>query len=114
MSDTEPGSAGSTHAGSVCGSKSPATRCSKASDARAADERSGHRTSASMPQRSPLAAYRPDCLHLRNLGRRFVCWRPRFRSEEHTSELQSRENLVCRLLLEKKKNHIPLSYCVTE
>src|SRR5436309_11692715 len=28
------------------------------------------------------------------------------RSEEHTSELQSRENLVCRLLLEKKKiNH---------
>src|SRR5690606_40728072 len=27
----------------------------------------------------------------------------RERSEEHTSELQSRENLVCRLLLEKKK-----------
>src|SRR5690606_42145965 len=26
------------------------------------------------------------------------------RSEEHTSELQSRENLVCRLLLEQKKN----------
>src|SRR5690606_42027742 len=26
-----------------------------------------------------------------------------FRSEEHTSELQSRENLVCRLLLEKKR-----------
>ena len=26
------------------------------------------------------------------------------RSEEHTSELQSRENLVCRLLLEKKHN----------
>src|SRR5690606_41768057 len=29
--------------------------------------------------------------------------RPGPRSEEHTSELQSRENLVCRLLLEKKK-----------
>src|SRR5690606_41981441 len=29
--------------------------------------------------------------------------RPAGRSEEHTSELQSRENLVCRLLLEKKK-----------
>src|SRR5690606_41831407 len=29
--------------------------------------------------------------------------RRRGRSEEHTSELQSRENLVCRLLLEKKK-----------
>src|SRR5690606_40625897 len=28
----------------------------------------------------------------------------RLRSEEHTSELQSREKLVCRLLLEKKKN----------
>src|SRR5690606_41534371 len=27
------------------------------------------------------------------------------RSEEHTSELQSRENLVCRLLLEKKKSY---------
>src|SRR3989442_11439987 len=29
------------------------------------------------------------------------------RSEEHTSELQSRPHLVCRLLLEKKKNKIP-------
>src|SRR5438093_2895012 len=29
----------------------------------------------------------------------------RYRSEEHTSELQSLTNLVCRLLLEKKKNH---------
>src|ERR1035437_10938543 len=28
---------------------------------------------------------------------------PRLRSEEHTSELQSRQYLVCRLLLEKKK-----------
>ena len=28
------------------------------------------------------------------------------RSEEHTSELQSRTNLVCRLLLEKKKKQI--------
>src|SRR2546422_10596464 len=30
---------------------------------------------------------------------------PRLRSEEHTSELQSRLHLVCRLLLEKKKNN---------
>src|SRR3712207_7844794 len=29
------------------------------------------------------------------------------RSEEHTSELQSRQYLVCRLLLEKKKIHTP-------
>src|SRR2546430_10229864 len=31
------------------------------------------------------------------------------RSEEHTSELQSQSNLVCRLLLEKKKKMTPLS-----
>src|SRR2546427_1945860 len=30
---------------------------------------------------------------------------PRMRSEEHTSELQSQSNLVCRLLLEKKKKN---------
>src|SRR5436309_4648725 len=39
------------------------------------------------------------------------------RSEEHTSELQSRENLVCRLLLEKKKNiikHIKISVEIKE
>src|SRR2546429_4809377 len=35
---------------------------------------------------------------------------PKTRSEEHTSELQSRLHLVCRLLLEKKKNmHITAS-----
>src|SRR5687768_18099819 len=33
-----------------------------------------------------------------------VTGRPLARSEEHTSELQSRLHLVCRLLLEKKKN----------
>src|SRR3712207_8792228 len=31
---------------------------------------------------------------------------PLLRSEEHTSELQSRQYLVCRLLLEKKKTHL--------
>src|SRR5436309_11692829 len=35
------------------------------------------------------------------------------RSEEHTSELQSRENLVCRLLLEKKKKKINYQTRVT-
>src|SRR5690349_22737421 len=42
------------------------------------------------------------CRNLRGSGRsqgRFQCRR----SEEHTSELQSRRDLVCRLLLEKKK-----------
>src|SRR2546430_10206835 len=33
-----------------------------------------------------------------------------YRSEEHTSELQSQSNLVCRLLLEKKKKHYT---CIT-
>src|SRR5256886_3828535 len=37
----------------------------------------------------------------------------RLRSEEHTSELQSQSNLVCRLLLEKKKHLTrPLSCCL--
>src|SRR2546427_9093641 len=42
----------------------------------------------------------------------FTCfgrWRiSESRSEEHTSELQSQSNLVCRLLLEKKKNMITI------
>src|SRR5438874_5964952 len=44
------------------------------------------------------------------LRRRTRCPPPRIslRSEEHTSELQSRRDLVCRLLLEKKKKQKPL------
>src|SRR5437667_6675301 len=38
-------------------------------------------------------------------GRARRCWHCR-RSEEHTSELQSHHDLVCRLLLEKKNNKI--------
>src|SRR5256885_12370873 len=45
---------------------------------------------------APLAAVSQDVVRER--------WRPP-RSEEHTSELQSPCNLVCRLLLEKKKNN---------
>src|SRR5207302_3369751 len=44
------------------------------------------------------AAKAPSFIELLALSQRCVR-----RSEEHTSELQSRENLVCRLLLEKKK-----------
>src|SRR5256886_13438779 len=36
----------------------------------------------------------------------------RERSEEHTSELQSQSNLVCRLLLEKKKKPQPRRVCM--
>src|SRR5207253_10456191 len=51
---------------------------------------------------APAGARAGAGLRCRNCG---VCWRsPRgSRSEEHTSELQSRGHLVCRLLLEKKK-----------
>src|SRR5260221_5253448 len=43
---------------------------------------------------------------------RFFRWSAELqpRSEEHTSELQSHSDLVCRLLLEKKKNKIIRSY----
>src|SRR5207253_4345500 len=45
-------------------------------------------------------------LHKRGRAAFVVALRPRLcrRSDEHTSELQSRGHLVCRLLLEKKKN----------
>src|SRR2546430_11043879 len=62
------------------------------------------------PPRSTLFPYttlfRSVCL-LRKVPRLLRLWSlPRLfplRSEEHTSELQSQSNLVCRLLLEKKK-----------
>src|SRR3712207_7237851 len=43
------------------------------------------------------------------LDRRGIHRERGFRSEEHTSELQSRQYLVCRLLLEKKKNNTSAS-----
>src|SRR5207302_10405046 len=49
--------------------------------------------------------------HDRRAHREHDLWIPR-RSEEHTSELQSRENLVCRLLLEKKKKTKHIGYYV--
>src|SRR5690606_40435898 len=42
-------------------------------------------------------------IDLKRAGAACASMRTGDRSEEHTSELQSRENLVCRLLLEKKK-----------
>src|SRR2546428_8885242 len=61
--------------------------------------------------RSPPGSERSACSCLRRAARWFHrcssesprCLRGRTRSEEHTSELQSRSDLVCRLLLEKKK-----------
>src|SRR5438105_6476702 len=43
--------------------------------------------------------------HLRVLEKAGLLRRRRYRSEEHTSELQSRVDLVCRLLLEKKNKN---------
>src|SRR5260370_32798497 len=51
---------------------------------------------------SPHAATRAAARYLPS--RKQISRRP-CRSEEHTSELQSHLNLVCRLLLEKKKNY---------
>src|SRR2546422_6080803 len=52
----------------------------------------------------PLFNWLRDTLHLsRNHFDRVGHLAQGFRSEEHTSELQSRLHLVCRLLLEKKK-----------
>src|SRR5688572_32476423 len=56
-----------------------------------------------------LKSRRPDrCGALRSacVSRVFGNRIARSRSEEHTSELQSQSNLVCRLLLEKKKNKL--------
>src|SRR5438874_3558894 len=50
-----------------------------------------------------MRAWRGILMFSRNFAR--MAWRSASkRSEEHTSELQSRRDLVCRLLLEKKKN----------
>src|SRR3712207_8650423 len=53
-------------------------------------------------------AKKPDDVNVRtDLGLTY------FRSEEHTSELQSRQYLVCRLLLEKKKKTKPVTYILS-
>src|SRR5260370_20053316 len=56
--------------------------------------------------RRPLSR-RVHSLHAGSLGIAKSCHRDR--SEEHTSELQSHLNLVCRLLLEKKNEYIGLT-----
>src|SRR5690606_41653736 len=57
--------------------------------------------SAPLKPPSPLAPDFAPGAH-RWIGKKAPDHREKTRSEEHTSELQSRENLVCRLLLEKK------------
>src|SRR5438132_10207650 len=47
-------------------------------------------------------------------GASWLCYFQALRSEEHTSELQSHSDLVCRLLLEKKKKKITSITLITE
>src|SRR3712207_7538322 len=49
-------------------------------------------------------AYHVEGIRRKGLVKYVKSWIPR--SEEHTSELQSRQYLVCRLLLEKKTNNV--------
>src|SRR3712207_1730795 len=64
-------------------------------------------TSSTMPSSTALSARSLKLQRLRPLGgsEHASASRRASRSEEHTSELQSRQYLVCRLLLEKKKPH---------
>src|SRR2546430_3417619 len=52
-----------------------------------------------------LAEISPSRMAALSAARNVARIRAQCRSEEHTSELQSQSNLVCRLLLEKKKNN---------
>src|SRR2546430_12648187 len=55
---------------------------------------------------SSVACFISKSSSFRSAAQPAPCSSARKRSEEHTSELQSQSNLVCRLLLEKKKKHI--------
>src|SRR5690606_39877929 len=57
-----------------------------------------------LPDCTSRSARRSRAVRLLPAASSSSCSASNVRSEEHTSELQSRENLVCRLLLEKKKN----------
>src|SRR5690242_20948546 len=59
------------------------------------------KTDSSAVRRTDISSIDPRCSRP---GCAFSPTRSPARSEEHTSELQSHVNLVCRLLLEKKKN----------
>src|SRR2546427_3068752 len=68
--------------------------------------------SASVAPRTPVLAVEVVCMRGAPLGTRWCYeWNNESRSEEHTSELQSQSNLVCRLLLEKKKKKTTIVRC---
>src|SRR5690606_41282979 len=78
---------------------------SKRSAPKPSSTQTRHRRWAPFPQRRSLSCPVPSRALFPACGvreRTLMKTRGRLRSEEHTSELQSRENIVCRLLLEKK------------
>src|SRR3712207_8434575 len=77
-------------------------RCSRRVDVVHVLELDPHRARASLPIFSMMAAASSSGVRQRP-SPSLVASRKVGRSEEHTSELQSRQYLVCRLLLEKKK-----------
>src|SRR5437016_8629743 len=83
--------ASQTPASQTPAAQAPSTKAPAASGAKT--------TTARGKSTRPPSRYRPD----RFAGRAGSYYRLVWRSEEHTSELQSLTNLVCRLLLEKKK-----------
>src|SRR3989449_8734881 len=62
-------------------------------------------SSADIERAAPALKVAPSYIGPTRPSRIFDRFRAELRSEEHTSELQSRLHLVCRLLLEKKKRH---------
>src|SRR5438034_7692028 len=90
-------------------------RCGRSSDSRGASPSSPTSPPPHLPACTAATASSPcsgrnstRSTRARPCARRSACCaqgRARVRSEEHTSELQSHSDLVCRLLLEKKKKN---------
>src|SRR5699024_12420946 len=83
----------------------PTRRSSDLKNTRSVRHRHGRKRSTTPLQKlwlSRIVLQNP--VGVQNLPKNCICFRFISRSEEHTSELQSRFDLVCRLLLEKKNN----------
>src|SRR3712207_6877818 len=79
------------------------SRAARARERAAGDARAALPPRARAHREREEAALRPRARRHRSRERRRAAQHRFARSEEHTSELQSRQYLVCRLLLEKKK-----------
>src|SRR5438034_4127461 len=98
--------------GVACGSsprRSTSPCCSAFRLPRSAFVLSSHRPKLAQPPRPRDVIRRDPDPEPHKLAREALHDRRAVRSEEHTSELQSHSDLVCRLLLEKKKRRTNLS-----